>query len=74
MGVSIFHMVIGEMNEIIDANHLTPCLIRSMAQQLSSAIIVIGVALCVPSIYSNLICVHSINVKGVEGEKMKLLK
>lgn len=62
-------MVIGEMNEIIDANHLTPRVIRSVVQQLLSAIIIIGMTLHMPLIYLNLIYVHLVKIKVVEGKR-----
>lgn len=63
-------MVIGEMNEIIDAKHLTPHVIRTVVQQLLSAIIIIiGMTLHMPLIYLNLIYVHSVKIKVVEGKR-----
>lgn len=66
MVVSLFHIIIGGMNEIIDAKHLTWYLTHSAC---GSAVIVIKVALYMPSIYLTVIYVPSTKIKGVEGER-----
>lgn len=58
------------MNVIIEAKHLAPCVIRDVVRQLLSSIIIItGMTLHMPLIYLNLIYVHSVKIKGVEGER-----
>lgn len=54
MVASVFHIVIGGMKEIVDAKHLTQCLVHN-----DRAVIIVGVALCVPLIYLNFIYVHT---------------
>lgn len=66
--IYVFHTVIGEANETIDVKHLTQHVKHSTVQQLLSAIVIIGTTLLMPLMF-----VHSVKVKGVEGER-KLLK
>lgn len=58
------------MNVIIEAKHLAPRVVRGVVWQLlSSIIIIIGMTLHMPLIYLILIYVHSVKIKGVEGER-----